>query len=76
MIVLMLCKSSYARLTLEVLHRPGKAKSREQCHGCSTSIQEAMPNKRALEIVDARLSLGLVSLEDKDVRRVPQSAGF
>jgi len=56
--------------------RPGKAKSREQCHGCSTSIQEAMPNKRALEIVDARLSLGLVSLEDKDVRRVPQSAGF
>jgi len=28
------------------------------------------------EIVDARLSLGLVSLEDKDVRRVPQSDGF
>ena len=27
--------------------RPGKAKAREQCHGCSTSIQEAMPNKRA-----------------------------
>ena len=35
-----------------------------------------MPNKRALEIVDASLSLGLVSLEDKDVRRVPQSDGF
>jgi hypothetical protein len=28
------------------------------------------------EIVDARLSLGLVSPKDKDVRRVPQSTGF
>jgi len=40
------------------------------------ALEKALPPDVVKEIVDARLSLGLVSLEDKDVRRVPQSAGF
>jgi len=40
------------------------------------ALEKALPPDVFKEIVDARLSLGLVSLEDKDVRRVPQSAGF
>ena len=40
------------------------------------ALEKALPPDVVKEIVDARLSLGLVSPEDKDVRRVPHSAGF